>query len=155
MPAATIIRASYQVSMPTPTYDLPRVPVWHRGAMVIIGDAAHAVSPTAGQGASMAMEDAVILARSLRDAPSLSAAFATYESLRRRRVEDIVAQGKYNNEGNLRRGPAGRLIRNWFLARAFRDGSGTGGPTWMSDHHIDWDVRTGDTGASEATARRS
>ena len=32
------------------------VPVWHDDRMVIIGDAAHATSPSAGQGASMALE---------------------------------------------------------------------------------------------------
>jgi len=36
------------------THDLPRVPTWRRGLMVVIGDAAHAPAPTSGQGASMA-----------------------------------------------------------------------------------------------------
>ncbi|WP_432117693.1 FAD-dependent oxidoreductase [Streptomyces sp. bgisy032] len=136
-PAADIIRATPDPAPPSPTYDLPRVPHWHRGRLVVIGDAAHAVSPTAGQGCSVAMEDAVVLAKCLRDAPSAEKAFVTYESVRRKRVEDIVAQGKYNNEGNMRRGPVGRFLRNYFLARAFRNGDGSD-PTWMSSHHIDW-----------------
>ena len=45
-----------------PIYDMPELPVWHRGRVVLVGDAAHAVGPHAGQGASMAIEDAVVLA---------------------------------------------------------------------------------------------
>ncbi|PZF81557.1 FAD-dependent monooxygenase, partial [Micromonospora endophytica] len=66
-------------------YDIPTSPVWHRGPAVLIGDAVHATSPSAGQGASMAVEDAVILARCLRDAPDINAAFTAYEQLRRPR----------------------------------------------------------------------
>jgi 2-polyprenyl-6-methoxyphenol hydroxylase-like FAD-dependent oxidoreductase len=35
---------------------------WYRGRVVLIGDAAHATSPHVGQGAAMAMEDAIVLA---------------------------------------------------------------------------------------------
>ena len=49
---------------------------WHRGRMVVIGDAAHVTSPSSGQGASLAIEDALILAQCLRDCGGLSAAFA-------------------------------------------------------------------------------
>lgn len=55
--------------------------------MVVIGDAAHAPSPTSGQGASLSIEDAVELARALRDLPTIEGAFAAYEALRRPRVE--------------------------------------------------------------------
>jgi 2-polyprenyl-6-methoxyphenol hydroxylase-like FAD-dependent oxidoreductase len=37
-------------------------PPWHRGRVVLIGDAAHATSPHVGQGAAMAIEDALVLA---------------------------------------------------------------------------------------------
>ncbi|MDQ3691940.1 MAG: FAD-dependent monooxygenase, partial [Chloroflexota bacterium] len=75
------------------TYDLPHLPAWYRGPMVVIGDAAHAPSPTSGQGAAMAAEDGVILAKALRDLPSIPDALAAYERLRRKRVEKIVAYG--------------------------------------------------------------
>src|SRR5262249_23676680 len=75
------------------TYDLLRVPAWHNDRLVIIGDAAHAPAPTSGQGASLAAEDAVMLAKSLRDQPGISQALASYEQLRRERVERIVADG--------------------------------------------------------------
>jgi FAD-dependent urate hydroxylase len=76
-----------------PTHDLPAVPVWRRGRTILLGDAAHATTPTSGQGASMALEDAVVLATCLRDRPSWPAAAARYEELRRDRVQAIVALG--------------------------------------------------------------
>ena len=71
----------------------PEKPWDSHGPMVIIGDAAHAPSPSSGQGASMAAEDAVVLAKSLRDMPDIPRALDAYERQRRQRVERIVAQG--------------------------------------------------------------
>ena len=45
-----------------PVFDMQHLPRWHDDCVVLLGDAAHAVSPHAGQGASMAIEDAVVLA---------------------------------------------------------------------------------------------
>ena len=68
-PATTLIAEDELELIADNTHDLPRVPTWHKGPMVIIGDAAHAPSPSSGQGASMATEDAVVLAKCLRDLP--------------------------------------------------------------------------------------
>jgi 2-polyprenyl-6-methoxyphenol hydroxylase-like FAD-dependent oxidoreductase len=62
---------------------------WCRGSVALLGDAAHAMTPNFGQGAAMAIEDAVVLARELvahREAP---AALRAYEARRRPRVEEI------------------------------------------------------------------
>jgi 2-polyprenyl-6-methoxyphenol hydroxylase-like FAD-dependent oxidoreductase len=72
---------------------MPPVPHWHRGRMVLVGDAVHAPSNSTGQGASLAMESAIQLARCLRDVPDPSSAFTAYERLRRPRVEKIAARG--------------------------------------------------------------
>ena len=72
---------------------MPPVPHWHRGRMVLVGDAVHAPSNSTGQGASLAIESAVQLARCLRDLPDAPSAFAAYERLRRPRVEKIAARG--------------------------------------------------------------
>jgi 2-polyprenyl-6-methoxyphenol hydroxylase-like FAD-dependent oxidoreductase len=72
---------------------MPPVPHWHRGRMVLVGDAVHAPSNSTGQGASLAMESAIQLARCLRDMPDAPSAFAAYERLRRPRVEKIAARG--------------------------------------------------------------
>ena len=124
------------------TYDFPRVPTWHSGRMVIIGDAAHAVSPSAGQGASMAIEDAVVLAQCLRDQPDVEAAFTRYEAARRRRVEAIVARGKRTGDQKAA-GPLGRVVRDrlvmpW-LARSIARG-GTASDAWITSHHLSWEA---------------
>jgi 2-polyprenyl-6-methoxyphenol hydroxylase-like FAD-dependent oxidoreductase len=90
-PAAGIVRAAHQVLV-TNAYDLPHLRTWHRDHMLLIGDAAHAASPATGQGASMALEDAVILAKSLRDRPDPASAFVTYEQLRRDRVQANITR---------------------------------------------------------------
>jgi 2-polyprenyl-6-methoxyphenol hydroxylase-like FAD-dependent oxidoreductase len=72
---------------------MPPVPHWHRGRMVLIGDAVHAPSNSTGQGASLAMESAIQLARCLRDLTDVPSAFDAYERLRRPRVETIAARG--------------------------------------------------------------
>ncbi|GAA2168717.1 FAD-dependent monooxygenase [Actinomadura napierensis] len=86
---------------------MPRVPHWHRGRMVLVGDSAHAPSPSSGQGASLAIESALELARCLRDLPGPSAAFTAYENLRRPRVEAIAAAAAQTNKEKSAGGPAG------------------------------------------------
>ena len=117
-PAREIIAATPELIGCWAAYDFRRVPKWHRERMIIIGDAAHAASPSSGQGASMAIEDAVVLARCLRD-HEVDDAFSEYEKLRRARVEKIVAQGRKNGTGKSP-GPLGRTVRDFFLPLVFR-----------------------------------
>jgi 2-polyprenyl-6-methoxyphenol hydroxylase-like FAD-dependent oxidoreductase len=77
---------------------MPSVPHWYRERMVLVGDAAHAPSNSSGQGASLAVESAVELARCLRDLPDVPAAFAAYERLRRARVEKVAARAARINQ---------------------------------------------------------
>jgi 2-polyprenyl-6-methoxyphenol hydroxylase-like FAD-dependent oxidoreductase len=73
-------------------YDIPSTPRWRGHRMVLTGDAVHAASPAAAQGASMALEDAVALAGALAAHPDdPDAAFAAYEAERRPRTEETVA----------------------------------------------------------------
>ena len=117
------------------TYDFPTVPTWHRDRMIIIGDAAHATSPASGQGASMAIEDAVELARCLRDAPSVSDALEAYERVRRPRVEAVVKQGRRSSQTK-ENGLVGRIMRDLVLRMVFRFQARRGGDPlrWMWDH---------------------
>jgi 2-polyprenyl-6-methoxyphenol hydroxylase-like FAD-dependent oxidoreductase len=76
-------------------YDIQTLPAWYKGRVVLIGDAAHAVSPNAGQGASMALEDAMYLAKVLCEAQGdHERAFERFERERKPRVERIVAEGR-------------------------------------------------------------
>jgi 2-polyprenyl-6-methoxyphenol hydroxylase-like FAD-dependent oxidoreductase len=138
-PAAELIRAGRLELAGDNTYDLGHVPTWHRDRMVIIGDAAHAPAPSSGQGASMAMEDGVILAMALRDAPSIDEALVAYEHARRERVEKIVAHGARSSSTKTP-GTIGRIARDAFLRVAFRYLITERGLAWMYGHRIDWDV---------------
>src|SRR5262249_37443003 len=73
-----------------PIYDIPSLPSWRRGSVCLIGDAAHAIGPHIGQGASLALEDEFVVAKCLRDISEPSDAFAAFERLRRDRVEPVI-----------------------------------------------------------------
>jgi 2-polyprenyl-6-methoxyphenol hydroxylase-like FAD-dependent oxidoreductase len=136
-PAIDLIRRGELELAGDNTYDLPHVPVWHRGPLIVIGDAAHAPSPSSGQGASMAMEDAVVLAKALRDLPDIPQAFAAYERLRRERVEKIVAQGARSGSSKTP-GAVGRLMRDAILRVLFRFVVTEKSLAWMYDYRVDW-----------------
>jgi 2-polyprenyl-6-methoxyphenol hydroxylase-like FAD-dependent oxidoreductase len=98
---------------------MPSLPHWYRGRMVLIGDAVHAPSPSSGQGASLAVEDAIQLARCLRDLPDLPAAFAGYERLRRARVEKVAARAARTNNAKAL-GPAAITVMRLLMPLAMR-----------------------------------
>ncbi len=116
---------------------MPPVPVWHRGRVVLTGDAAHATSPSAGQGASLSIESAVELARCLRDLP-IPRAFAAYEAMRRSRVERVIKQTDRVNSDKAA-GPIGRLIRDLTFPIAMRTFYNQERLTgWIHRYAIDW-----------------
>ncbi|MFC6017283.1 FAD-dependent oxidoreductase [Plantactinospora solaniradicis] len=121
-----------------PMEDLPTVPTWSRGRSVLVGDAAHAPSSSSGQGASLAIESAVQLARCLRDLPHAEA-FAAYERLRRSRVEKIIAMGARTNRDKAA-GPLGRVLRDLLMPVAMRFVKPEK-MAWQFDYRIDWDQR--------------
>lgn len=142
-PAEAILEAAPAPLTGWATYDMPVVKHWHddRGRMVLIGDAAHATSPAAGQGAAMSLEDAVILAQCLRDGLDTSSAFQTYVTLRRERVEKIVEHGR-RSSARKAAGPIGRILRDAILPIMFRRAARDGGESmmWLQGHHIDFDA---------------
>lgn len=86
-------------------------PPWHRGCVVIAGDAVHASAPHLTQGASMALEDAVVLASELvRDAPMpdrmerfAQRRFRRCEFIQRFSHEMLLAEQGIGTAGELRR----------------------------------------------------
>ncbi len=90
----------------TPIYDLPKLPSWHAPLACLIGDAAHAITPNVGQGACLALEDALVLARRLAAADTVTDAFVAFERARRRRVASIGAAARLTGWVGQWRAPA-------------------------------------------------
>jgi salicylate hydroxylase len=68
-------------------YDLPPLPEWGRGAVTLLGDAAHAMLPFLAQGGAMAIEDAAVLARCVASADAIAPALRAYEAERQARTQ--------------------------------------------------------------------
>jgi 2-polyprenyl-6-methoxyphenol hydroxylase-like FAD-dependent oxidoreductase len=150
-PAAELVSTGRLELAGDNTYDLGHVPIWSRDRMVIIGDAAHAPSPSSGQGASMALEDAVVLAQALRDHVDGTAAFAAYERARRERVEKIVAAGARSSSSKIP-GPIGRRFQELMLRFAFRYMITDRSTAWINGHRIRWQDSVGDHLPAEVSA---
>lgn len=137
VPAAALIEASDEIVGPWNTWDFPRVPVWHDDRMVLVGDAAHAVSPSSGQGASMAIEDAVVLGSCLAGDAEIPAALAEYERLRRDRVEKVVAYGRRSGQTKTA-GPVGARVRDALMPSLMRLLHRKGDPqAWIHEHRVE------------------
>jgi 2-polyprenyl-6-methoxyphenol hydroxylase-like FAD-dependent oxidoreductase len=76
--------------VPRPLWSCLVEPPWHRGRVVLIGDAVHAPPSTLATGGGMAMEDAVVLDDALRSEPSVEAALESYTERRWSRSRDSV-----------------------------------------------------------------
>jgi salicylate hydroxylase len=79
-------------------YDRPPLRTWGRGAVTLLGDAAHPMLPYLAQGAGMAIEDAVVLARELARSPDdRPAALRRYESARAPRTARVQHAARRND----------------------------------------------------------
>jgi 2-polyprenyl-6-methoxyphenol hydroxylase-like FAD-dependent oxidoreductase len=95
-PVRRILAAVQPVARYYPIQDMPPLSTWHTRRVVLLGDAAHAVAPHAGQGASMALEDAVVLAACLREETTPLAAFIRFERLRKERTRAVMEIARRN-----------------------------------------------------------
>ncbi|MGY1731122.1 FAD-dependent oxidoreductase [Geodermatophilus sp. SYSU D01045] len=114
------------------TYDVPTLRRWSRGRTVLIGDAAHATSPAAGQGSSLAMEDAVVLASCLRDLP-VGDALRVFEERRRARAERVVAQA-FRRSSATPPPAVGRTVRDAVLPLVLRRRDPA---AWVRAHRVE------------------
>jgi salicylate hydroxylase len=72
-------------------YTLPPLPMWTRGCIALLGDAAHPMLPYLAQGGALAMEDAVVLADCLCAFDDTSGSLNNYASLRSQRARRVQA----------------------------------------------------------------
>ena len=78
---------------------------WHKGRVVLLGDAVHATTPHLGQGAGMAVEDSIVLADELSKHAAPEEAFAAYRDRRFERCRYIVESSLAICRGQLGEGP--------------------------------------------------
>ncbi len=100
--------------------DLPVLSDWHTNHVCLLGDAAHALPPTSGQGASVALEDAAMLAKCLRDLDA-RAAFKTFQGLRKKRIERMAQHARQTSDGKIPNVVVG-LIRDLLLPTLIKAG---------------------------------
>jgi 2-polyprenyl-6-methoxyphenol hydroxylase-like FAD-dependent oxidoreductase len=74
--------------------DLPQLKRWVKGRIALLGDAAHPITPNLGQGGGMAIEDALVLAKSLRHEKSVENALKLYEKKRITRTKHIQQRSR-------------------------------------------------------------
>ncbi len=99
----------------TDLYDRPPTLPWSKGNITLLGDAAHPMLPTMGQGACTALEDAYVVAKCLSEYLDPVVAFQHYESLRFPRTKAIVEQSLQSGKMGELKNPFAVGLRNTFM----------------------------------------
>ncbi|QBD78316.1 FAD-dependent monooxygenase [Ktedonosporobacter rubrisoli] len=133
-----MIRETESTIIGYPIYDITTQPTWYQGPVVLAGDALHAISPNAGQGASLALEDALTLAKCLRDQEDYARAFATYEHLRRARVERMVRYGRSMNQSKAMSNPIQVWFRDLLMPFFLKNFARPASLDWIYSYQPDW-----------------
>lgn len=117
-PVPAILRYAQRILW-GPIHDLPDLKTWSKGRVVLIGDAAHAISPHAGQGVSLALEDAISVAKHLRNL-TYDAAFTRFQQDRESRVGKIIAEARKRGDTKHSLTPGAARVRDFILGAFLR-----------------------------------
>jgi 2-polyprenyl-6-methoxyphenol hydroxylase-like FAD-dependent oxidoreductase len=115
-PAAAVLGAATEIWAATLGHVLPPVARRQDGRTVLVGDAAHPVG--AGQGASIALEDAVVLARHLASADTIPGALAAFDRERQPRAGKL-ARLEIRNRDVKASGPIEARMRELIMPHVF------------------------------------
>ncbi len=138
-PIETIIQQSRSI-FKSNIYEMDRLPNWCRNRVVLIGDAAHAISPHAGQGASVALEDSMYLAKLMKDSNlPIERIFQLFEAHRKKRAEKMIKTARRNGSGKKELSPVACWFRDKFLSIALPLFAGKG-QDWIHGYEIHWDL---------------
>ncbi|MFE3992631.1 NAD(P)H-dependent oxidoreductase [Streptomyces goshikiensis] len=124
----------------TDIHDRDPAPRWTDGRVVLLGDAAHPMVPALGQGANMALEDAVVLGEALAGAPSVPEALEAYARERAERAAAVVLQSRRQGSLDQGAGKAAESRRNARMSSSGRKDSELGAV-------VGWRPRAGRPGA--------
>lgn len=113
-PIPEMIKASSQI-LKTDIWARPPSSAWGRGRTTLLGDAAHPTTPNLGQGAGMAIEDALVLAQELAREALSPKALRLYEKLRYQRTSATTNLSKFVGEMGQWSQPAAVALRTLFL----------------------------------------
>jgi 2-polyprenyl-6-methoxyphenol hydroxylase-like FAD-dependent oxidoreductase len=115
LPVKIIEAIDPQTLIRSDLFDLQPIHCWTSGSIALLGDAAHATTPNLGQGAAQAIEDAFVLAASLKKHANIPAALKMYEQERIKKAHYIVnTSWKLGQLTNIKN-PVGIALRNWML----------------------------------------
>jgi len=101
-------------------FDRLPLPKWSEGDVTLLGDACHPMLPFLAQGAVMAIEDAWVLSRKLKNAGNIADAFAAYEAERKPRTSRVQKGARRQMGLYHKRGTAAQVA--------------TYGPMWLAAH---------------------
>jgi 2-polyprenyl-6-methoxyphenol hydroxylase-like FAD-dependent oxidoreductase len=96
-------------------YDMEPLPRWSQGRVVLLGDAAHPMTPNPGQGACQAIEDAVVLAVCLRKGADVDEALREYQLRRIPRTREVVLRSRRLGVVAQFENPVLCWMRNWAM----------------------------------------
>jgi 2-polyprenyl-6-methoxyphenol hydroxylase-like FAD-dependent oxidoreductase len=117
-PIAAVAEAADETAiLRNDVYYLEPLSRWSKGRVVLVGDAAHATTPGIGQGAALAIEDAVVLADRLSANSDVAVAFAEYEAIRRPRAEAVLKMSRRVDKAAQLASPLGWRLRNALVRR--------------------------------------
>jgi 2-polyprenyl-6-methoxyphenol hydroxylase-like FAD-dependent oxidoreductase len=119
----------------------PPGPLWGKGPVTLLGDAAHPTQPTLGQGGCMAIEDAFELARllrrSAREGRAVTSALRDYEAQRTPRVARVVTDSRNVARLANTSSPGVAWARNW-VYRLTPQRLGDMQFRWLFDYRPEW-----------------
>ncbi|ANY07761.1 FAD-dependent monooxygenase [Pseudonocardia sp. HH130630-07] len=98
-----------------PSRDRAFLERWGSGPVTLLGDAAHPMLTSLGQGAGMAVEDAVVLAHSVSRAPDVETGLRAYEDARRDRTRAMVANSRAVSDMEQIERPVRRVLRDLYM----------------------------------------
>jgi 2-polyprenyl-6-methoxyphenol hydroxylase-like FAD-dependent oxidoreductase len=117
-PIAAVLEATHDNAiLRNDVYHLAPLSTWHRGRVVLLGDAAHATTPGVGQGAAQAIEDAVVLSAQLAQRGELDDLLTEYEAARIGRTTFVQQQSRRADKIAQLGNPFLCRLRNQVMAR--------------------------------------